>query len=339
MRSRYTAYAREDGPYLLASWHSSTRPATLPFDASLRWTRLQVVETSGGGLLDTVGTVHFRAAHVRRGAVGGPRGAQPLQPRGRPLGLRRAGAVTTRLREAYGPHERHVGDWWVPDSAEERLPTVVLVHGGFWRPRWDLSLEDDVAADLAARGLLVWNVDYRPSSEPWPATLVDVAAAHDHLRTSARADLGRTAVVGHSAGGHLALWLASRGRLPAGAPGAGPRVAPPVLAVAQAPVADLREAARLGLGSGAVEALLGGAPADVPDRVAVADPLALLPTGVPTVCVHGEADDDVPIAQSEAYVARAGDAARLVRLPGGHLEHVDPASAAVSALRDALSGL
>jgi SEC-C motif-containing protein len=70
MRSRYTAYAREDGPYLLASWHSSSRPATLPFDPSLRWTRLQVVGTSGGGLLDTVGTVHFRATHVRRGAVG-----------------------------------------------------------------------------------------------------------------------------------------------------------------------------------------------------------------------------------------------------------------------------
>lgn len=70
MRSRYTAYARQDGAYLLASWHSSTRPATLPFDDSLRWTALQVVATSGGGLLDTVGTVHFRARHVRRGAVG-----------------------------------------------------------------------------------------------------------------------------------------------------------------------------------------------------------------------------------------------------------------------------
>ncbi len=70
MRSRYTAYAREDGAYLLASWHSSTRPANVPFAPSLRWTRLQVVETSAGGLLDTVGTVHFRATHVRGGAVG-----------------------------------------------------------------------------------------------------------------------------------------------------------------------------------------------------------------------------------------------------------------------------
>jgi len=247
--------------------------------------------------------------------------------------------VVTRVREAYGPHSRDVGDWWLPDSSDERLPTVVLVHGGFWRPRYDLSLEDEVAADLAALGYLVWNVDYRPSSEPWPATLADAAAAHDHLRTSPRADLDRTAVVGHSAGGHLALWLASRSRLPAGAPGAGPRVPPPALAVGQAPVADLRTAARLGLGAGAVAALLGGAPDEVPDRLAVADPLSLLPTGVPTVCVHGEADDVVPVALSEAYVARAGGAARLVRLPGGHMEHVDPASAQVAALREALAAL
>jgi pimeloyl-ACP methyl ester carboxylesterase len=209
------------------------------------------------------------------------------------------------VREAYGPHGRHVGDWWVPDSTDERLPAVVLVHGGFWRPNWDLSLEDEVAEDLAGRGFLVWNVDYRPSSEPWPATLSDAAAAHDHLRTHPRVDLTRTAVVGHG----------------------------------QAPVADLRGAARLGLGSGAVAALLGGDPALVPDRLAAADPLGLLPTGVPTVCVHGEADDVVPVGQSEAYVARAGGAGRLVRLPGGHFEHVDPASTEVAALRDALARL
>jgi acetyl esterase/lipase len=245
----------------------------------------------------------------------------------------------TRVREAYGPHPRQVGDWWLPDRADERLPTVVLVHGGFWREAYDLSLEDDVAADLAGRGFLVWNVDYRPSSEPWPSTLTDVADAHDHLRTHARVDLRRTAVVGHSAGGHLALWLGSRHRLPAGAPGAGPVVPPPALVVAQAPVADLREAARRRLGSDAVAALLGGAPSQVPERLRAADPLGLLPTGVPTVCVHGEADDVVPVALSEAYVARAGALARLVRLPGGHMEHVDPASTEVAAVRDALADL
>ena len=242
----------------------------------------------------------------------------------------------TPVREAYGPHERHVGDWWLPDRADGRLPTVVLVHGGFWRAKWDLSLEDDVAADLAGRGFLVWNVDYRPSSEPWPATLTDVAAAHDHLRTSGRADLTRTAVVGHSAGGHLALWLASRSRLPPGAPGGGPS-ARPALAIAQAPVAALADAARLRLGDGAVQALLGGEPDEVPDRRDVADPMALLPTGVPTLCVHAPGDDRVPLHQSQTYAAAAG--ARLVRVSGGHFEHLDPASEAVGALRDALEEL
>ena len=86
-------------------------------------------------------------------------------------------------------------------------------------------------------------------------------------------------------------------------------------------------------------ALLGGDPAELPDRLAAADPLGLLPTGIRTVCVHGEADDVVPIALSEAYVERAGPAGRLVRLAGGHMEHVAPASAEVAALHAALTSL
>ena len=243
------------------------------------------------------------------------------------------------MRERYGEHPRQVGEWWLPpDAPDGPLPTVVLVHGGFWRDGYDLTLEDAVAADLAGRGWQVWNVDYRPSSEPWPATLTDVAAAYDHLRTDERIDLRRTAVVGHSAGGHLALWLASRHRLPAGAPGAGDPLRP-ALVVAQAPVAALADAARLRLGDGAAQALLGGEPDEVPERLAVADPVALLPTGVPTLCLHAEGDDRVPISSSEAYVAAAGDDARLVRVPGGHFEHLDPASAAVHALRTALEQL
>ena len=251
-----------------------------------------------------------------------------------------------RVREAYGEDPRQVGDWWLPQQpVDGPLPTVVLVHGGFWRDGYDLSLEHAVAADLAGRGFLVWNVDYRPSSAPWPATLCDVAGAHDHLRTgrfAARVDARRTAVVGHSAGGHLALWLASRHRLAPGAPGA-PGAHEPVLApavvVAQAPVAALEPAAALRLGDGAVQALLGGEPADVPDRLAAADPLALLPTGVPTLCVHAPGDDRVPIALSEAYVAAAGPEAELVRCEGGHFEHLDPTSEAVAVLHAALARL
>lgn len=222
------------------------------------------------------------------------------------------------------------------------LPLVVLVHGGYWRPGYDLSLEDAVAADLSARGFLVWNMDYRASSEPWPATLLDVAACYDVLATGRYADRfdpERVAVVGHSAGGQLALWLASRDRLPAGAPGAGRRGPVPSLVVAQAPVASLADGARERLGGGAVTALVGGSPEQVPARYAAVDPVALLPTGVPTVLVHAPRDNLVPIRQSETYVAAAtaaGDDSRLVRVAGSHFEHLDPTSAACAELRRAL---
>jgi acetyl esterase/lipase len=250
-------------------------------------------------------------------------------------------AGTTRLVEHYGAGARQLGEWWVPPSSSGPLPTVVLVHGGYWRPGFDLSLENALAADLAGRGYLVWNIDYAPSSAPWPATLTDAAAAYDFAftgRFAARIDRGRVAVVGHSAGGHLSLWLASRGKLPAGAVGAGSQVVP-TLAVPQAPVASLARASALGLGGGAVDALLGGSPTTVPERYAVADPVALVPSGVRTVLVHGTGDDIVPLSQSEDYLAVAGPACSLVKVPGDHFSHLDPASAACDALRTALATL
>ena len=262
------------------------------------------------------------------------------------------------------------GEWWVPPTLTGLLPTVVLVHGGYWRAGYDRSLENPVAADLCGRGFLVWNIDYRSSATPWPATLTDVAAGYDHLlhgRHAGRVDPARVAVVGHSAGGQLALWLGSRTRLPAGAPGvvaaaAGPGAVaatpgtvaaasapgvvvggPPVaLVVAQAPVASFVRAAREKLGSGAVDALLGGSPAEQGERLAIADPMALLPSGTRTVLIHGSDDDTVPISQSQDYVAAAtakNGVAHLVTVPGGHFEHLDPTSRACAALRDALSTL
>jgi acetyl esterase/lipase len=246
---------------------------------------------------------------------------------------------TRRVVEAYGDGPLQRGEWWVPEL-DGVLPTVVLVHGGFWRPQYDRSLEDAVAADLSAGGYLCWVLDYRAADHPWPATLEDVAAGYDHVLTSDRVDPSRIAVVGHSAGGHLALWLSSRHRLPGTAPGAPSAAIPrPRLCVAQAAVAALGIAARQGLGAGAAEALLGGSPDDVPGRYAVADPLALLPTGVRTVLIHGTQDDDVPPSQSQRYVSAAtavGDRSTLSMYDGGHFEHLDPGSEACALLRQAL---
>ena len=248
---------------------------------------------------------------------------------------------TVRLVEKYGTTARQFGEWWLPPAPFTGLrPTVVLVHGGYWRPDYDLHLEDAVAADLAMRGYLVWNIDYAPSSNPWPATLEDAAAAYDFAfkgTHAARIDHEKVAVVGHSAGGHLALWLASRGRLPVGAPGAGEHVTP-ALAVPQAPVAALARGSLQSLGGGAVDALLGGTPSQVPSRYAVADPIALVPSGVRTVLVHGVGDDTVPLSQSEDYLAAATDCT-LERVPGGHFVHLDPTSKACDALRTALATL
>jgi acetyl esterase/lipase len=213
---------------------------------------------------------------------------------------------------------------------------AVLIHGGFWRARYDLRLSDLLVTDLAARGWAVWNLEYRRlgwrSRGGWPHTLEDVAAGIDQLdRLDEPLDTGRVVAVGHSAGGHLALWAAARPGLPAEAPGAEPTIRL-AAAVAQAGIADLREVARLRLSGGAGARFVGGPPGRVPERYALASPIELLPLGVPQLLVHGDADDVVPVEIARRYAARAaeaGDQCTLVELPRvGHMEHLDPDSEA-----------
>lgn len=232
---------------------------------------------------------------------------------------------------AYGDHPEQVADLHLPLGAPPAAgwPVVVLVHGGFWRQRFARDLMAPLAEDLAARGTAAWNVEYRRvgGDGGWPTTLEDVAAAVDHLAVlgdDVPVDLGRVVVAGHSAGGHLALWVAGRATLPPDVPGAGPQVTP-CLAVGQAPVADL--VAGQDLGDGAVRDLLGGSPEDVPDRYATADPAQLVGHGVPVLLVHGEDDQVVPLDQSRRYASAAevaGDEVDLVALPGDHFAVVDP---------------
>ena len=247
-------------------------------------------------------------------------------------GRESVGAVSSEHR--YGDDPVQVADLLLP-AEPDGAPVVVLVHGGFWSAAYDRSLEVDVAADLVAAGYAVWNLDYRSvgNGGGLPTTFDDVAAGADLLADVAPQhglDLARVGVVGHSAGGHLALWAAARHLLPSGAPGADPALRPAV-AVSQAGVNDLVAAHRDGLGGGAVAAFLGTGADPLPDDVvAVTSPSALVPTGVPTLVVTGDRDDRVPASQSEDYaeLARAaGDDVTLEVVAGeGHFEHLEPTS-------------
>ena len=202
----------------------------------------------------------------------------------------------------YGPHPEQVADLWLPDGPGPHAG-VVLVHGGCWRAQYGRDLENRVAADLAARGLAVWNLEYRrlDCGGDWPAPLEDVVAAATAL--PAEIDAGRVAIAGHSAGGHLALLAASRLRVRG--------------VLAQAPVSDLRLAAELGACAGAVERLPEqGAPSPIDD-----------PPRTEVLLVHGDADEHVSVELSRRYAA--GGHAVYVELVGcGHMEHLDPASEA-----------
>jgi acetyl esterase/lipase len=215
-----------------------------------------------------------------------------------------------------------------------------VLHGGFWRAAYGVELARPLAADLAAAGFASVAVEYRRvgGGGGWPETLEDVAAALDSLTDLPEAgalDLTDVTVIGHSAGGHLAAWAAGRARLPAGTPGAGPRVRV-TAAVLQAGVLDLEVADRQRLGEGAVRDFLGAGPESAPDRYAAADPVRLLPTGAAVLCVHGAADDVVPVEQSERYAtaaAAAGDSVELRVFPGDHMVVIDPSSDAWAAVR------
>jgi acetyl esterase/lipase len=224
----------------------------------------------------------------------------------------------------YGDEPDHVADVRLPGAAGP--PLVVFLHGGFWRDAWDRGHTGPLAAALADAGFAVATPEYRrvgPRGVPlgWPYTFDDVrlAVREVPLLVAGRAevDLDRVVLAGHSAGGHLALWAAGATEVPT-------RIH---AIVALAPVADLRAAYQLDLDGGAVAALLGGGPEDVPDRYAATDPMARPPVGTPTVLVHGARDRQVPVTLSRRYAEVAGARARLVDLPDAdHFQVIDPQS-------------
>ncbi len=225
------------------------------------------------------------------------------------------------------------------------------MHGGFWRAAYDRAHTGPLATALAAAGFAACTPEFRRTGQAgggWPGTFDDVAAAVDVLpglvseAAEGRVDPARLLLAGHSAGGHLALWSASRHRLPASSPWA---TSAPSCAgvVALAAVSDLASGHRLGLGTGAVDLLLGGGPDARGDRYAQTNPVSLLPTGTPVRLVHGRSDEIVPCAMSLDYAARAqaaGDDAECAALPGvEHFALIDPLSAAWADVLDAFRAL
>ena len=236
-------------------------------------------------------------------------------------------------------------------AADNRLPVAVIVHGGFWRQQYGIELADPLAQDLTRFGVAAAAVEYRRVGDGggWPTTMADLARAVDHLRTAGqylargRLALDRVAAVGHSAGGQLATWLTHRRALRSGTAGSiGPVTAYVPLrgAVSQAGVLDLVGAADERLGNGAVVDLMGGPAGSIPQRYHHASPLAHVGDGARVVCVHGDADDTVPLSQSQRYADAAllaGDPVGLVVLPRvGHMELVDPADPAWETCRGEL---
>lgn len=254
-----------------------------------------------------------------------------------PADLQALPSQSADRRIAYGPDSSQFGDLRIP-SGPGPHPVVILIHGGCFKAAYatlrDLAPMGDA---LKALGIASWNLEYRRLGEAgagWPGTYQDIARGVDHLRAIASEhalDLNQVAVVGHSAGGHLALWAASRHRVPPGS------ALSDVSPLRVRGVLDLAGPADLaadvsryeGLcGDRVLTAMAGGTPVDVPAHYAQASPIALLPTGIPEVLLIGEFEEHLPRPSAEAYVRsarRAGDRAALIVVPGvGHFEIASP---------------
>ncbi|HSC49255.1 MAG TPA: alpha/beta fold hydrolase [Gaiellaceae bacterium] len=225
-------------------------------------------------------------------------------------------------RIAYGPEPLQFGDLRVPAGAGP-FPLAVVLHGGYWQATYNLIHTGELCRALAAGGIASWNLEYRCVGVPggeWPGPREDLKRALAHVAQLPFAHDGRVVLVGHSAGGQLALWAAKHAQLPV---------------VALAPVSDVRDAAgRRGPHSAPARFM-------APEHFSDGSPLELLPLGVRQLVIHGTADDDVPYEMSLRYVETARDEAELVTLEGvGHFELIDPQAPAfehtLEAIRQAL---
>jgi len=225
------------------------------------------------------------------------------------------------VRLAYGKDPNQFGELRLP-RLEGPYPAYIVIHGGFWRAAYDLKHIGHFCQALSMEGVATFSVEYRRIGQAgggWPGTFNDVRAAAAFLAANAtkyNIDAGKIGVTGHSAGGHLALWLGAEKPLALRG------------VVSLAGVADLRRAYELKLGKGVVGELLGGGPEKFPERYRMASPIERLPLKLPVRLVHGTEDQVVPLEIGKRYEAAARavrDDARLIAAPGaGHFELIDP---------------
>lgn len=224
---------------------------------------------------------------------------------------------------AYGSDPSQFGELTRPTGKARGV--AVVIHGGFWHEQYTLDLGRATSADLAKRGWIAWNLEYRriENGGGWPTTFDDIAAGIDKLADIPDIPTDTVVTIGHSAGGHLAVWAGARPTFTDR--WADPKV-PITAAISQAGVLDLKAAVKDNLGGGAAQEFMGGA---VDDRYTLADPTEQIPLKIPVWCVHGDQDGNVPISQSIDYVKAAkaaGAKAELIRVKGDHFVLIDPST-------------
>jgi acetyl esterase/lipase len=222
----------------------------------------------------------------------------------------------------FGDCEENIADVWHGKQAKQK-PLVILIHGGFWRPAYDRIHTRPMANAIAEAGWTIAAIEYRRVPGNANATLDDVRLAIDNVPALAKQHNNETLVIGHSAGGHLALWSAatSASKLKG--------------AIALGPAADLQYGFDHNIGDGAVKAFLGSAPGEHSN----VDPCAMPSPIISTIVIHGIQDAIAPIEMADNY-AKKHSHAQLVRLDQcGHFGVIDPASGAWPHVIDALNRL